>query len=136
MKTKLILAVAVGIILVCCNKENTNLISSTSLIGEWNWISSTEGMAAITYTPQTTGNIRRITFDSDSIFRLYRNDTLKIESKYHLSILPASNGLESTKWVKFDFTSIRQSYTIQSNGILTLSDECMDCSWHQYRRIK
>ncbi len=136
MKTNLILTVITVIFMVSCHKENTNLINSTSLTGEWSWISSTGGIAGIKYTPETTGEKRRITFDTDSVFRFYRNDTLKIESKYHLLKVPTSDGLDSTKLVSYAYSTIRQYYEVQSDGVLVLSDECMDCFMSQYKRIR
>ena len=136
MQKRLILAFIAVVVMVSCNKENTGLIGSTSIIGEWNWISSTGGIAGIKYTPETTGEQRRITFDADSVFRFYRNDSLKTESKYHLLKSPATNGSDSTLLVKYDYTSIRQYFTIQPNGIMVLSDECMDCFWNEYKRVR
>jgi len=136
MQTKLILAVIAVIIIVSCTKEKTSSVNSTSLIGEWSWISSTGGIAGIKYTPETTGEKRRITFDTDSVFRSYRNDTLKIESKYHLLKVPASDGSDSTKLVRYEFTTIRQYYKVQSDGVLVLSDDCMDCFMNEYKRIR
>jgi hypothetical protein len=136
MKTKLILAAILGIIFSSCHKENLNSNYSKSIVGEWNWISSTGGISGIKYTPETEGEKRIISFDSDSVFRLYANDTLKIESKYHLIILPSTDGLDSTRLVKYDFTSVGQYFEIQPNGILILRDDCMDCFLDQYKRIK
>jgi len=136
MQTKLILAVIAVFMMFSCNKENISSINSKSIIGDWNWISSTGGIAGLKYTPETTGEQRRITFDNDSVFRFYRNDTLKIESKYHLFKSPAIDGLESTILVKYDNSSISQYFTIQTDGVMILSDECMDCYWNEYKRIR
>jgi len=136
MQTRLILTFIALIMMVSCNKENTSSVISTSLTGEWNWISSTGGIAGIKYTPETTGEKRRITFDTDSVFRFYRNDTLKIECKYHLLKVPTSDGLDSTKLVSYTYTTIRQYYEVQSDGVLVLSDDCMDCFMSQYKRIR
>ena len=136
MKTKLILAVIALIIMVACNKENTSSTNSASIIGEWNWISSTGGIAGMKYTPETTGEKRKIIFDNDSVFRFYRNDTLKIECKYHILKSSDSGGLNSMILVKYDSSSIRQYFTIQPDGIMVLSDECMDCYLSEYKRIR
>ena len=133
---KLILAFVVVIVMVACQKENTIIVNSTNLIGEWNWISSTGGIGGFKYTPSSTSVQRKITFASDSVFRLYQNDSLKTESKYHVSMMLASNGLDTIKVVKYDGSSIRQYFEIQSDGTMVLSDECMDCYIHEYKRIR
>ena len=121
----------IGFGILSCEKESDQL---TTLTGKWGWISSSGGFVATTYTPQSTGDIQIVEYSDDSIFRLFRNDTLLIESKYHLKRSKSMYSQDSALLVIYDNYSIRQSYSFKFPGILILKDECYDCFEHIYKR--
>lgn len=41
---------------LCCSNSDENL-NDNQLIGNWNWKSSTGGIAGVTITPESTGNV-------------------------------------------------------------------------------
>lgn len=133
MRNKLLLISLISLTIFSCEKEDTNL---SGLIGKWNWVSSTGGIAGITYTPKSIGYTKTIEFTGDSIFRLYRNDTLIVESKYQLIRYKSIYNQDSALLINYGNGFMRQSYINNYPDTLFLRDECFDCFIHRYIRIK
>jgi hypothetical protein len=89
-----------------------------------------------TYTPESTGEIRKIEFDSDSTFKSYVNDTLKSNCKFHLIKSRSMWSPDSTFLIKFDLFPMLENFKILSRDTLILFDECSDCFESLYTRIK
>ena len=58
MKRILFLTLAVLIYTNCANDDSREI--RTTIIGEWRWVKSTGGLARITYTPESTGEIQKL----------------------------------------------------------------------------
>ena len=73
-----------------CEKEKP-IEYSSSLIGEWEWLSTCGGFSGLCSTPKTTKSTGKLVFNQDSMFYEYRNNSLI--SSYEFSILktPADN---------------------------------------------
>lgn len=56
-------------------KKDDSFISSSSIIGEWSWISTCGGIAGICYTPKTTNQRINLVFTVDSMYKSFTNDT-------------------------------------------------------------
>ncbi len=124
MKKNVILLIALtGMIILSCEKETSNF---TGITGKWNWLYSSGGFAGTTYTPESTGFKETVEFTIDSVYRLFRNDTLLSESGYHIL---------NSNLVIYDNHSIRQSYSIKSDTLI-LADECYDCFISVFKRIE
>lgn len=131
MNRLLILISLIGFGMLSCEKESNQL---THLTGKWSWTSSSGGFSGTTYTPQSTGDRKIVEFSNDSIFKLFQNDTLLIESKYHLKVSKSIYSQDSALLIIYDNSSIRQSYNFKVPNILILRDECDDCFEHIYKR--
>jgi hypothetical protein len=137
MINSLLLFLFAFILLVSCTKENSIPSSQSSdLAGKWNWVSSSGGIAGITYTPKSLKKTIKIEYDTNFIYRYYENDTLKSESGYQLIKGRSIYSQDSTMIITMGNSSIRQSYQIRSRDTLILMDECFDCFNHLYVRIK
>ncbi|TAL70214.1 MAG: hypothetical protein EPN88_06380 [Bacteroidetes bacterium] len=125
-----------GIILVSfigCKKEITSDFSS-SLTGEWSWISSCGGIAGICYTPISTNQKRYIVFTADSMFNTYINDTLKSSTKFQTYVLPPSDMPGTPNVIKYNSSSQVKFSIIHDT--LHLDDFCCDGFYSTYKRIK
>lgn len=105
--------------LVSCTKEQ----SKTGLIGEWQWLSSSGGIAGQILTPETEQVSRSIIIDNSRV-QYFENSKLIKTSNYTLD--------ENTSVLTFD-EGIPQSYSIHSD-ILKFLDQCDDCFVHEYKR--
>jgi len=124
---KLLLAVlSVSIVsFMACNdientEENTSKCSST-LCGEWVWVSSSGTIAGITITPETEGVIKTIIID-DVIYQEFIDEELVLETEYEFSepIMTFNSGID--KRVEMD------------DEDLQLHDQLFDGWSHSYRR--
>ncbi|HKJ43978.1 MAG TPA: hypothetical protein VKA27_17915 [Sunxiuqinia sp.] len=120
---KKLLFIILTVLLSGCQKETFH---ASGLTGEWNWLYTSGGFAGMTYTPESTGFTSTIEFTPDSIYRIFRDGELQLESNYHLS---------PPDLISYDETSILQSFRI-SKDTLTLIDQCDDCFMSIYIRIK
>jgi hypothetical protein len=141
MKSQLIIFIMFSLILVSCTKDNIVDTQSyievpTNLIGTWNWQLSSGGYAGVTYTPETTGEVRRIDFDTDNNFKYYVNGVLKSESKFHIEKSLSIYGKDSVLMLITNSLPLRQSIRFPHSDTLTLSEEAFDGFGHQYIRIK
>ena len=113
-------------------KNDHNFISSSSLLGEWSWVSSCGGIAGKCYTP-TPGRKARIGFTADSMYYVYRNDTFNTSSRFHTQTYLFNK--YPTNVITYDFPPFQQTYLIR-NDTLFLNDPCCDLYAHTYTRIK
>lgn len=133
MKKILMIASLIGLVFISCKKESDKL---ATLTGKWNWLSSSGGIADMTYTPKSTGVKKVIEFSTDSTFRLFRNDTLLVESKYHVVKAKSIYSQDSTLLIIYDNYPINQTYSFKSPDILNINDECYDCFENTFNRIE
>ncbi|NMH29269.1 hypothetical protein [Flavobacterium silvaticum] len=119
----LILLTLLMTILGCSSDDNSNPVAAnTQIIGQWNWIQSTGGLAGVTESPESTGNTITLTISDTSVKR-YVNGTLASESAYTIDIQPSIFGGEATMLIFPE--DMKQSFEI-SNDILHLNDEFAD----------
>lgn len=129
----MVLICLIALCVFSCKKETVYPID---IIGKWDWIRSSGGIGGSTYTPEITGEKIVLEFTSDSVFRKYINDTLKIESKFSIIDSETIFSIEKTKVIKYGNISIRQSFSFESPQLLTLHDEIYDGYANEYRRIE
>jgi hypothetical protein len=140
MKSKLFLVAIICLIFVSCAKENvvdTRLYVDIppALIGNWNWFSTSGGIAGSLSTPETTGETRRVEFDNKSNFRYYVNDILKSDHAFKIEKSKSITGNDSA-FIAYNLLSSRQSIMFRGSDTLILFDECFDCYEHYFIRIK
>ncbi len=122
MKKSLLLTL-IGFTIWSCsnNDDNTNI----SFLGNWNWISSSGGIAGITETPESTGDERKIEITTDSL-KGYINGSLNFKSKITIEtnepreVIVLENGFR----IIVDF----------NDNNLLLIDECVDCFISEYSK--
>lgn len=117
-----------------CKKDNPSNFSS-SLIGEWAWISSCGGLSYNCYTPKTTNHKINIVFTVDSMFNIYQNDTLKAITRFQTYISTTSDFPGTADVIKYYNSSNQLKFSIV-HDTLYLNDFCCDGFNNTYKRIK
>lgn len=131
---KIILFFIIIVSIYGCKKDES-FISSSSIIGEWSWISTCGGIAGICYTPKTTNQSINLVFTVDSMYQSIINDTIKDSGKFHVYkvISPdtndTSNILQYGQWSQ-TFIIIRDTLYFPTGAL------CRDCFESNYKRTK
>jgi hypothetical protein len=131
---KKIVFLLVIIVSTCGCKKDGSFISSSSLIGEWSWISSCGGFAYHCSTPESTSQKINLVFTVDSTFNTYVNDTLKASTRFQTYISPASDIPGTADVIKYN-SSNQVKFSIISDT-LYLNDFCCDGFNSNYKRTK
>ena len=128
---KLIFLLAFFVALSGCKKENPMTYSS-SLIGEWSWV-STCGLGGIDcQTPASTHTSHNLIFTSDSLYFNYQNDNLRISSIFHTYESGSKDGI-----IKYDYDSGSVDKFSLTHDTLTLANVYGYITWvSQYKKIK
>jgi hypothetical protein len=89
MKTNLFITFLLCFSTFSCTKEkivdNTDYVKTpTELIGSWNWLETSGGIASAKYNSSTTGESIKIELDSLNSIRYISNGSLKYETKFHV----------------------------------------------------
>lgn len=117
--------------MLSCSKDNGEI--NTGLEGEWNWIRSSGGLAGVTYTPENTGENRKLVISNDSI-KYFTNSALVLKIKYEIETVDLHN--ESREMIIRESDNIfRQFFEINQDDLI-LTDYCSDCFVNEYKRIK
>ena len=103
------------------------------IIGTWNWIKTTGGIAGIEDTPQSTGQTRTIVFDNEQIVKFYVNDSLTKEGVYRLG-LAETIFHKDPEPVLFIDDSLWYAYSFPNDNKLILQENIYDGFVHEYRR--
>jgi hypothetical protein len=69
----------------CKNDVVLATVVSTSLAGEWRWVSSTGGIAGTTITPTSAGYERKLILTSDFKFSRYKSTVLEKSGTYEIT---------------------------------------------------
>lgn len=67
-----------------CHKDGSPGPASTSIVGRWRWVKSVGGIAGMTITPQSAGYNLTQVYGANNTFKLYKNDSLELQSKYSI----------------------------------------------------
>jgi hypothetical protein len=130
---KIIVLILVLISFYECKKDNPSNFSS-SIIGEWAWISSCGGISYNCYTPKTTNHKINLVITVDSMFNTYQNDTLISTTRFQTFISPTSDLPGTADVIKFN-SSNQLKFSIVRDTLF-LNDFCCDGFNHIYKRIK
>ena len=90
-----------------CQKETV----STELVGNWEWVSRTGGIAGVHQTPQTLGYTYTVVYTKDGIYEQYDKDN-KLIVTYPYNIIKAVSMLDG-----------KEHNMIQSNNAMNSSFE-------------
>ena len=127
-----LLAITCILVLTSCSDET---IPPRDLVGKWNWISSSGGIAGAIYTPENTGETIILEFTSDSLYKQYRNDSLIINCEFSIIQAESIYDHEITDMIDCD-GYLRRSFSFTASGDLILADEAYDGFTSQYKRIE
>lgn len=108
---------------------------ASELIGKWNWISSSGGIAGSTYTPEITGETIILEFNSNSDYKMFRNDSLIIDCQFSIIKAESIYNHEITDMIECN-GYLRRSFLFNAEGDLILADEAYDGFTSQYERIE
>ena len=132
---KKIISLLVIIVSVCGCTKNDSFISSSSLIGEWSWISTCGGIAGICYTPKSTNQRINLVFTADSNYKSFTNDTLKESGRFHVYKLISADSKDTSSILQYDSTGEMFSI-IRDTLYFNHNDLCFDCFSTNYKRIR
>lgn len=137
MKKLSFLLILAALFAFSCTKEEVLATSesTSSLVGEWRWVSSTGGIAGKTITPSSAGYERKLILTTDLKFSRYKDNTLESSGTYQISQGKSIYKAEQVDFIKFsDGTS--SVIISQSASELSLADNFYDGFGEVYQRIK
>ena len=126
MKKILFLTLIVLLTINCSNDDDEEI--SSNIIGQWNWVKSTGGIAGSTYTPESIGENRKLFISSDSI-KYFSNGDLLSKVKYTIELRDVYG--ESRELIVPEHLGTTQFFELNKNK-LTLIDYCADCFVNEY----
>lgn len=139
MRTKIFFIVILTIIGSCSKDkvvDNSIYIETPSeLIGSWNWVNTTGGIGGSYSTPQSTGETKRIEFDSNNNFKYYINDIKKAEHKFQVEKGTTITSHDSVIILR-NILGVRQSLTFRTLDTIVLFDEFYDGYSYYFNRIR
>jgi hypothetical protein len=133
VKKKLVLIILVGFIFFSCEKAAIN--KTDSILGRWNWKTTTGGIAGSKYTPEYTRKKIIIEFTSDSIYKKYQNDTLTLVCSFH-TFSDTSESQLKDNLILFENHTTFEHYSVINYNTLFLSDKMVDGFTSEFERIK
>ena len=117
-----------------CEKDDS-FISSSSIIGEWSWISTCGGIAGICYTAKSTNQRINLVFTVDSMYKSFTNDTIKDSGKFHVYKVISADTKDTSNVLQYG--SANQTFLIIRDTLyFPKSDLCFDCFSTNYKRTK
>jgi hypothetical protein len=129
---KNLIFIFIAILFLSCEKNNDSL-SNWNLIGQWNWVKSSGGIAGMTYTPNSTGKNRVLEFSATTL-KIYENGLLTAETSYSIQIKKSTNNLSESILVYAKPFMISQAFVLESNKLYLNDYECNDCFASEYSR--
>jgi hypothetical protein len=119
----------------CAHEEVLITATSTSIAGDWRWVSSKGGIAGKTITPSSAGYERTLVFTSDFKFSRYKSTVLEKSGTYEIAKAKSIYKTELVDFIKFsDGTAL----VIMSHSAdeLSLADNIYDGFSDIYKQIK
>jgi hypothetical protein len=117
-------------IFTSCDKSSD---SDSGILGKWDWKISSGGLAGVTLTPESTGNTIILELTPDSIYKEYRNDSLIIDSPFHVSSEIVNNARKYM--IVIEDLEMSQHYELLGNDTLVLTDNVADGFTSKYARF-
>jgi hypothetical protein len=132
IKNLLIFSLIMVIVGFGCKKTEIQHFSS-SIIGEWTWVSTCGGFTGFCATPKSINDKVNLVFTADSILNYYQADTLRATSRFHIyRIIYADNPNDTMNILQNDG---RNQYFTLSGNILYLTYEGADFG-SDYKRVR
>jgi hypothetical protein len=103
------------------------------LVGEWEWLESTGGIAGMTTTPASTGETMTVSFGSNGVVELFRNGTRTQSGSFSVQVVEGTDEWDIVYDTPiFGWDEQRASLSL---GRLVLVDPCCDGFVRTFRRI-
>jgi ADP-glucose pyrophosphorylase len=117
------------------NPTNTNSSSTTSLTGQWRWISTSGGISGGVIKP-SNNNKQTLLITSDSLYNEYRNDTLTFSDQFTIIKAKTIYSIDSLNVIDFH-TSKRFNLSVLRLAVdtLVLGDNVFDGYIYEYSKI-
>ena len=129
MKTFVMIVISVLMISVmgCQKKEDSTTITGTGtgLVGKWEWVSTTGGIAGVHQTPQKLGYTYWIAFTTDSLYQVFDKNSLMTSSNHFTVFNDISIFTTHIHQMLKSDNSIRSSFDVR-NDSLFMYQEVMD----------
>ena len=123
------------IVLIYGCKKDDSFISSSSIIGEWSWISTCGGIAGGCYTPKSTNQRINLVFTMDSMYKSIINDTIKDSGKFHVYKVISADTKDTSNVLQYGSAS-EMFLIIRDTLYFPHSALCFDCFSTNYKRTK
>lgn len=126
---KHILLILIGFSIWSCsvNDEKT----TGEIIGNWNWIGSSGGIAGTTETPESTGDKRKLKITTDSI-KSYLNGAVYLKTKYTVETRESLLFNEPRKMIISE-NEFKQIIDFDGDTLVLIGD-CNDCFTTEYKK--
>lgn len=103
------------------------------LVGEWDWVESSGGIAGLTLTPASTGETMTLRFTESGVVELSRDGAVTSTSDYTVST--AEDGKSRTvAYTASPFGFPSQTLGFDGEDVMVLSDPC--CDGFTYRWVR
>lgn len=130
MKNVIIYGLLVFILMCCSSASETNTVFK-SIVGKWEWVQSSGGIAGQTTTPSSTNKSNELEISKTEI-KIYENGNLIATESYSIATKKSILGGEKQMLV-YTSGNPSQSFILDGNTLF-LSDECYDCYQREYVR--
>ncbi len=108
--------------------------SASTIYGKWNWLVSTGGIAGHTLMPPP---VVRFEYVHNGLFFYNRNDTLVATTTFLIRREKTFSSTDTCDVIHYrdSMQFVPQAFRVD-NDTLKLSDLCIDCYNHAYRRMR
>jgi hypothetical protein len=131
LPTALVWIVTLGAAQAC--GVTTGPDAGDAVLGTWNWVESTGGIAGITLTPASTGDSVRLRFTDQGEAQRYLNGAL--DRAVGFTTVPGSNGAVEIRYDEPLSGFETQTATFPGSQALMLTDPCCDGFVSSYVRL-
>jgi len=104
------------------------------IVGNWNWVSTSGGLAGVYETPENTGKIIFVEFGPEGIFRMMIDGQMVRECKYTIS--NGANTEDAMQQVMYSDSTMSQTIYFKDLGYLILTDMVSDGFTYEYKRAQ
>jgi len=127
---------AATLVAVSCSSSDLLFVESGDIVGRWEWVRSTGGIAGTTRTPATEGYEGSLRFEADGTVEWREDGELQWSTTWDL-LNVGSGPLADRKVIAYGdpvFGWDEQAVEIRRDGHLILTDPCCDGFEHEYVR--
>lgn len=131
MKNYLLPLLLIIIFVSCSNNNDDDDSIDNQLVGSWNWLESSGGIAGTTTTPASTGNTMTMVISNNSL-KQFTNGNLTLQTNYTIEVRKSEIFGGQREMIIYE-NGFKKSFEIKGDK-LTLFDECSDCFQSMYEK--